>query len=89
MNKESREKTRTLSKRWSEESTRTKTYQVRNLDAAINNTKLWEKDKDHIMIKVNLYGKYENISINAMIDCGARRIISIGRYKINIGFSQY
>ena len=39
--------------------------------AALNNTKLWENDKDHVMIKVNFHGKYENVSINAMIDSGA------------------
>ena len=44
---------------------------VRNFYAALNNTKLWENDKDHVMIKVNLQGKYESVSINAMIDSGA------------------
>ena len=44
---------------------------VRNFYAALNNTKLWENDKDHVMIKVNLHSKYENVSINAMIDSGA------------------
>ena len=44
---------------------------VRNFYAALHNTKLWENHKDHVMIKVNLHGKYEKISINAMIDSGA------------------
>ena len=44
---------------------------VRNFYAALNNTKLWENDPDHVMIKVNVHGKYENVSINAMIDSGA------------------
>ena len=44
---------------------------VRNFYAALNNTKLWENNKDHVMIKVNLQGKYENVSINAMINSGA------------------
>ena len=44
---------------------------VRNFYAALDNTKLWENDKDHVMIKVNLHGKYRNVSINAMIDSGA------------------
>ena len=43
---------------------------IRNFYAALNNTKLWENDKDHVMIKVNLQGKYENVSINTMIDSG-------------------
>ena len=44
---------------------------VRNFYAAHNNTKLQENDKDHVMIKVNLPGKYESVSINTMIDSGA------------------
>ena len=44
---------------------------LRNFYAAPNNTKLWENDKVHVMIKVNLHGKCENVSINAMIDSGA------------------
>ena len=44
---------------------------VRNFHAALNNTTLWENDKDHIMIKVNIHGKHKEVSINAMIDSGA------------------
>ena len=36
----------------------------------LNNTKLWENDKDHLMIKVKLHGNYESVNINAMIDLG-------------------
>ena len=43
---------------------------VRNFYVALNNTKLWENHKDHVMIKVNLHGKYESVSINAIIDSG-------------------
>ena len=44
---------------------------VRNFYAALNDTKLWDNDKDHVMIKVNLNGKYESVSINERIDSGA------------------
>ena len=44
---------------------------VRNFYATLNNTRLWENDKDHVMIKVNLHGKYGSSNINAMIDSGA------------------
>ena len=44
---------------------------VRNVYAALNYTKLWENDKDHIMIKVNLHGGNQEVSINAMMDSGA------------------
>ena len=44
---------------------------VRNFDAALNNTTLWENDKNHIMIKANIHGKDKGVSINDMIDSGA------------------
>ena len=44
---------------------------VRNFYAALDNTKLWENDKDHIMIKVHLHSREKEVSINAMIDSGA------------------
>ena len=34
---------------------------VRNFYMALNYTKLWENDKDHIMIKVNLHGETEKL----------------------------
>ena len=44
---------------------------VRNLYAALNNITLGQNDKDDMIIKVNLHGKYTQVSINAMIDSGA------------------
>ena len=44
---------------------------VRNFYAALNRPKLWENDKDHLMIKVNLHGKNKSVNIHAMINSGA------------------
>ena len=46
---------------------------VRNFYAARDNTKLWENNKDHIMIKVDLHSKKRIVSFNAMIDSGATK----------------
>ena len=42
-----------------------------NYYAALNYTETRESDKDHIMIKVQLQGEKETVTINALVDSGA------------------
>ena len=42
-----------------------------NYYAALNYTETPESDKDHIMVKIQLQGEKETVTINAMIDSGA------------------
>jgi len=44
---------------------------MRNLYAALNNTKTLNNEKDHIMVTIRLQGTTGQITINAMIDAGA------------------
>jgi len=44
---------------------------MENYYAALNYTDTLENDNDHIMVKIQLHGKKESVSINAMIDSGA------------------
>jgi len=37
---------------------------------ALNYTETLEQDNDHIMVKIQLYGPRESVTINAMIDSG-------------------
>jgi len=39
--------------------------------AALNYTETLDNDKDHIMVKIQLHGTKESVTINAMIDSGA------------------
>jgi len=39
--------------------------------AALNYTETLDNDKDHIMVKIQLHGEQESVTINAMIDSGA------------------
>ena len=42
-----------------------------NYYAALNYTEILKNDKDHIMVKLQLHGDKETVSINAMVDSGA------------------
>ena len=42
-----------------------------NYYAALNYTETLESDKDHIMVKVQLQGEKETVTINALVDSGA------------------
>jgi len=42
-----------------------------NYYAALNYTDTLENDNDHIMVKIQLHGEKESVTINAMIDTGA------------------
>jgi len=42
-----------------------------NYYAALNYTETLEHDNDHIMVKIQLPGEKESVTINAMIDSGA------------------
>jgi len=44
---------------------------MENYDAALNHTDTLENDNDHIMVKIQLHGEKESVTINAMIDSGA------------------
>src|ERR1700712_1723269 len=44
---------------------------LENYYAALNHTETLEHDNDHIMVKIQLHGKKETVTINAMIDSGA------------------
>src|ERR1700712_1143737 len=44
---------------------------LENYYAALNDTETLEHDNDHIMVKVQLHGTKESVTINAMIDSGA------------------
>jgi len=44
---------------------------MENYYAALNYTDRLENDNDHIMVKIQLHGGKESVSINAMIDSGA------------------
>jgi len=44
---------------------------MENYYAALNHTETLDNDKDHIMVKVQLQGDRESVTINAMIDSGA------------------
>jgi len=44
---------------------------VKNYYAALNYTDTLENDNDHIMVKIQLHGEKESVTINAMIDSGA------------------
>ena len=43
---------------------------LENYYAALNYTDTLEKDNDHIMVKIQLHGEKESVTINAMIDSG-------------------
>jgi len=44
---------------------------MENYYAALNYTEILDNDKDHIMVKIQLHGEKESVTINAMIDSGA------------------
>jgi len=44
---------------------------MENYYAALNYTDTLENDNDHIMVKIQLHGEKESVTINAMIDSGA------------------
>jgi len=44
---------------------------MQNHYAALNYTETLDNDKDHIMVKIQLHGEKESVTINAMIDSGA------------------
>jgi len=44
---------------------------LENYDVALNYTETLEHDNDHIMVKIQLHGGKESVTINAMIDLGA------------------
>jgi len=44
---------------------------MENYYTALNYTETLDNDKDHIMVKIQLHGKKESVTINAMIDSGA------------------
>jgi len=44
---------------------------MENYDAALNYTETLDNDKDHIMVKIQLPGEKESVTINAMIASGA------------------
>jgi len=44
---------------------------MENYYAALNYTDTLENDNDHIMVKIQLHGGKESVTINAMIDSGA------------------
>jgi len=44
---------------------------MENYYAALNYTETLDNDKDHIMVKIQLHGEKELVTINAMIDSGA------------------
>jgi len=44
---------------------------MENYYAALNYTETLDNDKDHIMVKIQLHGDRESVTINAMIDSGA------------------
>jgi len=44
---------------------------MENYYAALNYTETLEHDNDHIMVKIELHGGKESVTINAMIDSGA------------------
>jgi len=44
---------------------------MENHCAALNYTETLDNDKDHIMVKIQLHGAKESVTINAMIDSGA------------------
>jgi len=44
---------------------------MENYYAALNYTETHDNDKDHIMVKIQLHGENESVTINAMIDSGA------------------
>jgi len=44
---------------------------MENYYAALNYTQTLDNDKDHIMVKIQLHGEKESVTINAMIDSGA------------------
>jgi len=45
---------------------------MENYYAALNQTDTLENDNDHIMVKIQLHGEKESVTINAMIHSGAR-----------------
>jgi len=44
---------------------------MENYSAAINYTDTLKNDNDHIMVKIQLHGATESVTINTMIDSGA------------------
>jgi len=44
---------------------------MENYYTALNYTDTLENDNDHIMVKIQLHGEKESVTINAMIDSGA------------------
>jgi len=44
---------------------------MENYYAALNYTETLDNDKDHIMVKIQLHGEKESVTINPMIDSGA------------------
>jgi len=44
---------------------------MENYYAALNYTETLDNDKDYIMVKIQLHGEKESVTINAMIDSGA------------------
>jgi len=44
---------------------------MENYYAALNYTETFDNDMDHIMVKIQLHGEKEAVTINAMIDSGA------------------
>jgi len=44
---------------------------MKNYYAALKYTETLDNDKDHIMVKIQLHGTKESVTINAIIDSGA------------------
>jgi len=59
------------SQRWSEGQTRTKTHHPGRLLRGTQLHGSLEHDNDHIIVKIQLHGGKESVTINAMIDSGA------------------
>jgi len=59
------------SKRWSKGQSRTKPIIMDNYYVALNYTEPLEHDNNHIMVKIQLHGTRESVTINTMIDTGA------------------
>ena len=47
---------------------------MQNYYAALNYTETLDNDRDHIMVKIQVHGDCESVTINAMIDSGATEV---------------
>ena len=48
---------------------------MENYYAALNYTETLENDNDHVMIKIQLHGKQDAVTIKAMIDSEQRKTL--------------